>query len=409
MEDQGQKKKIFIIAGEASGDVLGGALMRSLRAMHGDNIEYRGVGGPFMMQEGLDSLVPMEELCVMGISEVIEHLPRLRRLIGWMANQIEDFDPDIVVTIDLPDFNFRVSKLVKRRGYRAKLLHYVAPTVWAWREGRAKKISQFLDGLMCLFPFEPPYFKPHGLNAEFVGHPIVDRDWVKDEEKQNVINRFKKRRDIPDNAKLLGVMFGSRPSEFNNHAPTFAKTLQILREEEPDLQLIVPTLPHLQFEVMELLSHLRIPAYIITDEKEKWDALACVDGALAVSGTMALELAYADVPHVIAYKTSWFNWALLRLLVHVDYAHLANIILNKRLVPEYLQGDCDPETLAAGLLRLMNVPQLVAQQRAGFKVLRSQLRGKDTSPGAKAAQFVSSFFAKNKALKTALYKFLFMF
>ncbi len=388
MTYKGEKKKIFVIAGEASGDVLGGALLSALREKYGDDVEFAGIGGSHMADAGLESLIPMEELCVMGLVEVLEHLSRLRKLIGWVANQIEDFQPDAVVMIDLPDFNFRVAKLCKRRNYDCKLIHYVAPTVWAWRPGRAKYISKFLDGLMCLFPFEPDYFTPHGLKTKFVGHPLVERDWFSGDTKVNVMNEFKKTREIPENADLLAIMFGSRVSEFKAHSEVFADTLKILREKIPNLQLIVPTLPHLQFEVMDLLSKLKIPAYIILDEKEKREALSGVNAALAVSGTVALELSYADIPHVVAYRTSWINYFLLKILVKTKFAHLANILLGKMVVPEYLQVGCSPEALATGVLRLMKVPEIVAQQRAGFKAVRKKLSPVGQQPSECAADFV---------------------
>ncbi len=385
-------KKIFVVAGEASGDVLGGALMRALKEQYGhEGVEFAGIGGKFMQEAGLESLIPMKELCVMGITEVLEHLPRLLKLIRWVADRIEDFDPDAVVFVDLPDFNFRVAKLIKKRGgYRAKLIHYVAPTVWAWREGRAKHIAQFLDGLMCLFPFEPEYFTKHGLKTSFVGHPLVERHWIGEAERSDVMKRFKEKREVPDNANLMGVMFGSRVSEFEMHAPIFAEALSIMREQDPNLQLVVPTLPHLQFEVMSLLGQLKIPAYIVIDENEKWEALACVDVAMAVSGTVALELAYADIPHVVAYKTSRFNWLVIKMLVKTKFAHLANIILQKPVVPEHLQDDCTPEKLAAGVTRLRQVPQLVAQQKKAFAALRKKLGGSDSRPGKRAAEFVAA-------------------
>lgn len=385
------KRKVFVIAGEASGDVLGGALMKSLKNRYGeDNIEFQGVGGDSMADEGLDSLLPMSELCVMGLVEVLEHLPRLLRLMTWIASKIEDFNPDAVVFIDLPDFNFRVARLLKKRDHPAKCIHYVAPTVWAWRPGRAKAISRFLDGLMCLFPFEPEYFTQHGLSAAFVGHPLVERRWyLSDFEKEKAIKSFKKDKQIPDNAKLLAVMFGSRISEFKSHASIFQQTLEILKEQEPNLHLIVPTLPHLQFEVMSLLGRLKIPAYVFVDKDEKWAALAGVEGALAVSGTVALELAYADVPHIVAYRASWVTWVLLRLLVKTKFAHLANILLGKMVVPELLQNDCAPDKLAARLLRLIGVPQLAAQQKAGFKILRQKLQTEGLPPSEKAAEYVA--------------------
>lgn len=376
-------KQIFLLAGEASGDQLGGPLMAQLKAAHPD-ISFAGVGGEAMQAQGLESLMPMEELCVMGLAEVLDHLPRLLKLIQGMVEEIEQRQPDVLVTIDLPDFNFRVAQKLKKRGvFKGKIIHYVAPTVWAWRAGRAKKIAGFLDGLMCLFPFEPPYFEKYGLKTTFVGHPLVEKPLEGAD--------YRAERGIPADKPVLAVLFGSRRNEFAALGPVFEDALDLVKEQVPDLELVVPTLPHMEYEVTELLSRLDIPSAILLEDDKKRAAMQGANAALAVSGTVALELAYAGTPHIIAYKTNFFTYLLLKLLVKSKYAHLANIILDKPAVPEYLQFACTSEKLAAGLLKLLKDPQAVAAQKQDLAQITEALSVKGRMPSAKAAQFITHF------------------
>ncbi|MCB1579739.1 MAG: lipid-A-disaccharide synthase, partial [Alphaproteobacteria bacterium] len=199
-------KSVFFIAGEASGDSLGASLMRGLKKREGDLVKFSGIGGPLMEGQGFKSLLPMDDLCVMGLWEVVWQLPRLLRLIQGTVEEIEKCAPDVVVTIDLPDFNFEVAQRLKKRGiFKGKIVHYVAPSVWAWRPGRAKKIAGYFDGLMCLFPFEPAYFTEHGLDAAYVGHPLIEVDTAALDPKG-----FREDLHIQDGALCLGVLFGSR-------------------------------------------------------------------------------------------------------------------------------------------------------------------------------------------------------
>lgn len=380
-------KNVFLIAGEASGDVLGGPLMEALRVTDPD-VQFAGVGGEQMKKAGLQSLMPMEELCVMGVFEVLEHLPRLLRLIKAVVVEIEAVNPDVVVMIDLPDFNFRVAKLLKKRGKcDAKLVHYVAPTVWAWRPGRAKKISKFLDGLMCLFPFEPEYFTPHGLKAEYVGHPLASRALNTESGKA-----FRAANSIADDVKLVTVMLGSRKSEFKVHAPIFAQAIKYIQEQEPNVQFVMPTLPHLHFEVLEVMSQLSVPSYVLLEDEAKWAGVMASDAAMAVSGTAALELAYAGLPHVVAYKAGFATWVLLKLLVKSKFAHLANIILGRdtAIVPELLQFNCTPEKIARGVLTVLRDDAVADVQRIAFEEVRAQLSTGDVTASERAARFVLS-------------------
>ncbi len=379
--------KIFLIAGEPSGDALGAKLIRALREESLAPLEFSGIGGPLMEAEGFESLIDMDEICVMGLFEVIAHLPRLLKLINGVVEEIESFDPAAVVTIDLPDFNFQVAaRLKKRNKTNARIVHYVAPTVWAWRPGRAQKIAKFLDGMICLFPFEPPHFTKHDLKSVFIGHPISQNN---PEEADGAALRDKY--DIPQDARVLGLFLGSRPRELKMLSEELKDAAYLLKERYPDLHLIVPTLPSLQFDVMKILEDLDIPAYVISDQNVKWDAIAACDVALSVSGTMGLELAYAGIPHVIAYKMHPVSWLLVRLLVKVKHAHLANILLNKdeAIVPEFLQKNFNSLKIAKELIKIFESQKLQKAQTQHAEKIRTMLgKGQLRSPSSKAAEFV---------------------
>ena len=377
-------KKIFFIAGEHSGDVLGAGLLKALREKQPD-LEFSGIGGPLMEAQGFSSLIPMEELGIMGLWEVIGQLPRLLRLLEAVILEIEKFDPDIVVTIDLPDFNFLIGKRLKKRGKsKARLVHYVAPSVWAWRPGRAQKIAQFLDGLMCLFPHEPDYFKKFDLKAEFVGHPLIEHD-------PGLADglAFRKKFGIRPEATVLAVFFGSREKELDVHGEIFKDAVMIVKEQCPDLVVIFPTLPYLEYEVTNMVHGVGYEAYVLVNPDEKWDEFAASNVALAVSGTVGLELAYMGVPHVIAYKMHPLSWLLVKFLVKTKYAHLANILLGEAAVPEYLQGQCTAIEIAKGVLKLLKDENGRQAQLAKTARVRDMLQGGDSkTPSRKAAEFI---------------------
>jgi lipid-A-disaccharide synthase len=377
-------KKIFLIAGEPSGDALGAKLMKALKEQSPEPIEFMGVGGPRMQDQGLESLLPMDELCVMGIWEVISQLPRLIKLIKGMVTEIENRDPDALITIDLPDFNFEVASRIRKRGKtKAKLIHYVAPSVWAWRPKRAIWVSEFLDGLICLFPFEPRFFPK--LRTEFVGHPLI-------EERQDGDGAaFRARNGIPPDAKTLGLFFGSRAGELKVHGPILKDVAALLLEQYPDLHLIIPTLSNLEFDVLKIIESLDCPKFVVTDLEAKWDAIAACDRAVAVSGTVGLELALAGVPHVVTYKAHPLTWLIVRRMAKVNYAHLANILLGAPVIPEYLQGKANAVEISKGILKLYKVETEAAKQTDRTADLRKLLGTSfEEAPSAKAASFVLS-------------------
>ncbi len=377
--------KVFIIAGEVSGDNLGGAVLNALSDLK--TLEVQGIGGDAILAAGLNkSLFPMDELSIMGIAEVLPKIPHMLKRIKQTVLAIESFNPDVVLSIDAPDFCFRVQKLLRKRGVvKPKQIHYGAPTVWAWRAGRAKKISKFLDGIICLFPFEPPYFEAHGLKAVAAGHPVVESGALE-------ADGVKGRGDIPlKYNQVIGLLLGSRGGELKYTAPALCETVKILQAKYPDLQVQVPTLPRLEARVKAILdAHGIKNVHIRTDKTKKWDVFASCQVALAVSGTVGLELCMTKTPHIIAYRTSALTYQILRHIIKTPFAHLGNIILNRALIPEFIQNQCQPQEMAQVADALLCDDQLVNDMRSGFfEIAKAVGAGAKDTPAQIAARFIT--------------------
>lgn len=373
-------KHVYIIAGEASGDFLGSQLMQSLKEKHPDVI-FSGIGGALMQRQGLDSLFPMNELSIMGVAEILPKIPHMLKRINQTVQDIEGKKPDVIITIDAPDFSFRVQKKIKKRSkVSSKQIHYVAPTVWAWRPKRAKKIAQFLDGLICLFPFEPSYFEKEGLKAIAVGHSMMETDIVE-----------AKALDIgQDNTKKLGVFFGSRQGEIKRMSAVLLEAVNQIAKTESNLELIVPTLPHLENKIRDVLKDTSIAYHILTDSEQKWPTFKSCDAAIAVSGTVGLELAVANIPHLITYKMNPLTFHLLKYILTTKYAHLANIMLQKEVVPEFIQMNCTSDNIANKAIELLSNNELRTAQQNEFDIVRQEL-GQNKKSSDIAADFIFSF------------------
>lgn len=368
----------FFIAGEPSGDGLGGRLMTALKILCRGRVRFTGIGGPRMFEQGLSSLFPMPELSVMGLAEVLPHLPRLSRRLTQTVAEITARRPAAVITIDSPGFNFRVAKRLKGAGI--PLIHYVAPSVWAWRPGRAREVAGFLDHLLALLPFEPPYFEAEGLSCTFVGHPVVESGADKGDG-----GAFRRRHGIADDDPVICVLPGSRHSETARLLPVFGATLGLLKRARPRLRAVVPTVVGVAGDVSGAAREWPVPALVVGGESEKFDGFAASDAALAASGTVSLELALARVPAVIAYRVNPLTAWLARRLIRVPYANLVNIVLEREVVPEFIQGDCRPQLLAPAIERLFSGG--AAQTDAAAEALRRIGHG-GSSPSERAARAV---------------------
>ncbi|HXG27242.1 MAG TPA: lipid-A-disaccharide synthase [Nevskiales bacterium] len=379
---------IFIIAGEPSGDALAARLMAALKVETGGRVRFAGVGGERMQAEGLQSLFPMRELALMGIFEVLRHVPRILRRIRETVATVDRLKPDIVLTVDAPGFTLRVAK--RLRGHGIPLVHYVAPTVWAWKPGRAREIAQYLDRLLVVLPFEPPYFEPHGLACDFVGHPSVEDADAGDGA------AFRRRHGIPEDAPLLCALPGSRASEIRRLMPVYGETLRLLLPRIPQLRVVVPAVAHVMEAVREGAAHWPLRPVIVAESAEKHDAFAAATVALVKSGTTSIDVAIAGLPGVITQKLNALSgWLILRA-VQVEHMSIINLLLGKRLQPEYIQHLCQPPLLAAALAELFENPDKRREIREeGLRAARLLGLG-DEPPSRRAAKAVLKVIQEKK-------------
>ena len=366
--------RLFLIAGEPSGDRLGAALMAGLRALSPD-VTFDGIGGPLMQAEGLTSLFQMEELSVMGIAEVLPKYFHLKRRIRQAAAAVLASGAEALVTIDSPDFCLRVAAIVKAARPDFRTIHYVAPSVWAWRPGRAAKMARVIDHVLALLPFEPPYMTAAGMSCDFVGHPVVAEALATEDEKAAFTGK----------GPLLLALPGSRRSEVTRLAPVFGEVIGRLKATHPDLRVALPTVRGVADLVQELTAGWAVAPEIIQDPARKRGAFAAADVALAASGTVSLELAANGCPMVIAYDMHWFSWWLMQRAALIDTVTLVNLVSDSRVVPEFLGPACKPDAIAPAIEALLADP---TAQRQAMALTMERLGKGGEAPGLRAAQSV---------------------
>lgn len=382
---------VMLVAGEPSGDALGAALMRALREMSPQGMRFSGVGGPAMEATGLASLFPMRELSLMGLAEVLPKVPQLRRRLRETEVHALATGPDVVVTIDSPGFNLRLARRLRRQA--APVVHYVAPQVWAWRPRRAEKMAAIVDHLLALLPFEPPLFEAVGLPCTFVGHPVLESG------ADNGSGRvFRVRHAIPDVARLLAVLPGSRASETDRLLGPFGETVRQLRALDTDLHVVVPTVPALGEQVEAATRTWNAPVTVLRGGLEKYDAFAAADAALAASGTVALELAMARVPMVTAYRLHPLTWQILRRIVRSPYVNLINVISERAAVPELLQGACAPDQLVPAVRDVLRNEEARAAQMDAAATVTAAIAPPGGSPSRAAAAAVVKALEAGRAV-----------
>ncbi|HKW53278.1 MAG TPA: lipid-A-disaccharide synthase [Stellaceae bacterium] len=384
------------MAGEPSGDALGGRLMAALRERSPTPLRFAGIGGERMAAQGLDSLVPLHELAIMGVAEVLPRARRILRRVAETVAEIQRLRPAAVVTIDSSGFTWRVAQRLRRQGERLPLIHYVAPMVWAWRAGRAARMARWYDHLLVLLPFEPPYFTQVGLASTYVGHPVVESGADRGDGVA-----FRRRHGIPAAAPLLTVLPGSRRGEVARLLEPFAGAVAAITRRHPDLRVAVPTTATVAETVSEAVRGWPAPTIVVRGEGEKYDAFAASNAALAASGTVALELAMARLPAVVAYRVSPLTAWLVQRMVKVKYMHLLNLILDHGVVPELRQEDVNAARLGAEVERLLSDSAAREAQVAQCHEALRQLGLGDLSPSRRAADEVLTIIAKRAADRTA--------
>lgn len=375
--------KVFVIAGEPSGDRLGAAAMEGLKSCHG-NITFKGVGGTAMQEAGLESLFDMSELTLMGLVEVLPKYFHLKRRIREVAQAAIAWQADVVLTIDSPDFCLRTADLIKAAAPDIHLCHYVAPTVWAWRPERAQKLARRVDQVLALFPFEPPMFEVHGLRCDFVGHPVVAEEIASTDE----VAHFRKDRGIGD-APLLLVLPGSRRGEIKRLSPAFGEALEQFIAARPKARIVLPIAQGVDAEVRAAVDEWRVDPILLGPQEKgaKRAAFKAADLALAASGTVSLELAANDTPMVIAYKMHPLTQAIVKRKLLIDTVTLVNLVSETRDVPEFLGPRCMGDKIAPALTALLDE---TAPQAAALDLTMERLGRGGEAPGLRAARAILS-------------------
>jgi len=378
-----KKLKVYVIAGEPSGDLLGSRLMRALRQKTNGNVEFFGLGGDTMEHEGLKSIFDISELSVMGIIEVIPSIPRVLRRIKQTVDDIEAKRPDVVITIDSWSFCSRVHQALRKRNLGIKQVHYVAPQVWAWKKRRAKTMYKYVDLLLTLLPNEPKYFTKHHLETIFVGHPVVESAALTAEG-----SAFRKKFDIDEAKQVITILPGSRHTEVSRLLPDFLAAAHLLQEQNPDIVFALPTVKTVAKRVKSMVKDTDLPLVILDNEADRYSAFQASSAAIAASGTVALELAICKIPHIIAYKVSPLTYLIASHLVHIKYVNLTNILLKRGVVPELLQHKCTPENIVHEIHELLKNGKAYDKQMTGFEEVKAYLTTGTQTPSENAADAI---------------------
>jgi len=381
--------RVFLVAGEASGDRLGAALMAGLKELAGD-VSFDGIGGPLMHAEGLQSRFDMAELSVFGIAEVLPKYRHLKRRIAETAQAVIDGKPDVLITIDSPDFCLRVARLVKDSS-DIRTVHYVAPSVWAWRAGRAEKMAKSIDQVLALLPFEPPYMEAAGMRCDFVGHPVVAEPRATDAE----VSAFRAETGIGE-APVMLVLPGSRRGEVSRLAPVFGEALRLVLARHPDMRVVLPAAPSVASAVIEMAEKWPGNPVVLDPRGQTNDAaaaqkragFAAADYALAASGTVSLELAAASTPMVIAYDMNWLSWQIMSRMLKTSTVTLVNLVSGSDTIPEILGPACRPPAIAAALNDLIDDAAMRAAQISAMAETMKKLGKGAKAPGLRAARAV---------------------
>lgn len=358
--------KIYLVAGELSGDILGASLIPALKK-HYPDAQFRGLGGDLMQAQGLTSLYPLETLSVMGLVEVIKHLPELIRVRRHLYQDALAWGADLMVGIDAPDFTLGLEKKLRQQG--VKTVHYVSPSVWAWRQGRIKGIKKSTDLMLTLLPFEAEFYQQHQMPVVFVGHPTADQLPMQPD-KQAVRAQL----GIATETQLVSLLPGSRRSEIARLGPLFLQAAQQLKQACPKVHFLLPAASAQRHAELSELLQLYPVADLQLIQGQAHQAMQAADVSLMTSGTTTLEALFCKTPMVVAYKMAPFSWWLLKRLVKIQWASLPNLLANRPLVTERLQNAATSEQLSEDVRELLEQPAKTKQQLEAFFSIHQQLR-----------------------------------
>jgi lipid-A-disaccharide synthase len=379
---------VALVAGETSGDQLGAGLIATLRT-HFPDAQFAGIGGAAMRKEGLDAWHDCSELAVMGLTEVLRHLPRLLRLRWKLRKRLLNWKPDVFIGIDAPDFNLGVERWLKRRGIRT--VHYVSPSVWAWREKRAEKIGDSADRVLCLFPMEPPIYARYGVDARFVGHPLADAIALEPDRAD-----ARAALALDPQQPTLALLPGSRSSEIANMLAIFLEAAELTMRQIPSLRIAIPAANSVCAAAIRdgLAAFPALADAVRVFDGDAQRAMIASDAVLLASGTAALEAMLCKRPMVVGHRISPTTYRIVKRLgmLKTRYVSLPNILAGEGLIPELLQDDCTPDKLAAALLRWFGRPAAVEALLPRFEAIHRQLR---CDASARAAEAVADLMTRD--------------
>jgi lipid-A-disaccharide synthase len=363
-------KKIFILTGEASGDKLAAKVIDNLNKLN-PNIEYLSVGGENLKRLRIKSIYDLKEITYLGFTNVLLNIFKIKRKINETVQAIENFQPDILFTVDSPDFTLRVAQRVKKNNPKIKTIHYVAPQVWVWREGRVKKIKKYIDHMLLLFNFEKSYFEKEKMSHEFVGHPLLESTVESGIDINQILGK---------NKALISIFTGSRQSEINVLAPILLNFIKLMNEKFNDLTYVF----HSTKEYSELI-HSKITennlknCQVISDDKIKNHVLQKSIFAVSKSGTVSLEICNAKIPSIILYKMGFINFLIVKMLVKTKFANIINIAAKDEIIPELLQSDCNPNNIFNVVSDYLNNPKKMDEQVSKTQSILNNLKTNNSS------------------------------
>jgi lipid-A-disaccharide synthase len=381
----GPRKRLFLVAGEHSGDLLGGKLLEALHRSGEGSFLLAGVGGEHMEAQGLRSIFPLADVAVMGPAAILARLPKLIRRVYQTVDAAIAFRPDAVVLIDSPEFTHPIAKRIRKKLPSVPIIDYVSPSVWAWRPGRARKMRPYVDHLLALLPFEPQaHIRLGGPLCTYAGHPLIEKlPWIDALDQKELARRL----DLTPGLPVLAVLPGSRPTEVRRLMQPFGEAVRRLKAEMGPIEIILPVVPSVRALVEDELTSWPQQPYLVEGEADKWKAFKLADAALAASGTVTLELGLAGTPMAVAYRVDAIA-ARLRFLLNVPSVVLANLVLGENAFPEFLQENCTPEKLAGALSPLLGETLQKRRQLAALARLRETMLASGTVPSVRAAEIV---------------------
>jgi lipid-A-disaccharide synthase len=369
-------KKIFILTGEPSGDKLASSVISKLKISE-PNIEYLSVGGTHLNSLGIKSIFDLKEITYIGFTSVLLNIFKIRNRINKTVDEIIKFNPNILFSVDSPDFTLRVAEKVKKINNNIKTVHYVAPQVWVWREGRVKKIKKFIDHILLLFNFEKKYFDKENINNSFVGHPLLEKQT---KSKIDLSKMFFK------DKKIISIFPGSRSSEIKVLMPILIEFVKLMNEKYDDYLFVFHATEENKYNINDKLKNSNLNnTEVISDENIKSEILSISVFAVSKSGTVSLEICNANVPSIIIYKMNFLNFMIIKLLVKIKFANIINIINNKEVIPELLQKECNPKEIFRSVTYFLKNPILMDRQIDDYKKTLDEIRSKTSSTGEASA------------------------